>query len=307
MFKCIPILKRDTKSIKVIMELQSKLKRVGFTGREAEVYTALLQRKEFTAPELTKMTTVTRTKIYEILQSLVRKGVCNESFKNGNKVFRAVKPKIALQNMIMNYEQVIEEKKKEFELKQKIEIEQKRKAADTLEKEIVTLYKNNRDSCDPLDYIEVITDIGQIRERWLKIQKNTRKELLVFTKPPYAIPPEKNIKFGSKVLKNKIICKSIYEYNGLQSTDEKHDLVKVINTFKKSGEEARIIKELPMKLVISDETVTMFALDDRLSMKPSITTMIVDHPHFASSLKNVFESFWSGAMTVEKFSENFIK
>jgi sugar-specific transcriptional regulator TrmB len=46
------------------MELRDKLGEFGLSKREAEVYIALLQKKEFTAPELTKITTITRTKIY---------------------------------------------------------------------------------------------------------------------------------------------------------------------------------------------------------------------------------------------------
>lgn len=67
------------------MDIINKLKQIGLPNREAEVYLALLQKNEFTAPELTKITMVTRTKIYEILQNLIRKGACNESYKNGQK------------------------------------------------------------------------------------------------------------------------------------------------------------------------------------------------------------------------------
>lgn len=285
------------------MELLSKLQQIGFTRREAEVYMALLQGKEFTAPELTKLTTITRTKIYEILQSLVRKGVCSENYKNGNKIFRAVKPKIALQNIISNYDQVIEEKKKAFELKQKTDIEKKKQAAISLETELASLYKNNLNNSDPLDYIEVLTDPGQIRERWLNIIKNTKKELLVFSKPPYATPPEESFKLITKVQKKNIICQSIYEYGTLQSAEEINKLITFIEAFQKSGEEARIIKGLPLKLVISDETVTMFALNDRVSLKPSISTMIIDHPNFAVTVKKVFEAYWTEAITIEDFKK----
>ena len=104
------------------MELTTKLQQIGLTNREAEVYLALLQRKEFTAPELTKITTITRTKIYEILQSLVHKGICTESSRNGNKIYRGIDPRIALQNIVSNYEQTVEQKKIDFEQKQKIDI-----------------------------------------------------------------------------------------------------------------------------------------------------------------------------------------
>lgn len=278
------------------MELITKLQQVGLSRREAEVYIALLQKKEFTAPEIAKITTITRTKIYEILQNLVHKGACNESYRDGQKVYRGIEPQIALQNIISNYEMEIEKKKQSA-------IEQKKQAAILIEKELVVLHENNLHNFDPLDYIEVLTDVGQIRERWLNFNNNTKKEMLAFTKPPYTGEIGDNIKEVADFTKNRVIIKSIYEYNSLTSKEMKN-LIKLIKAYQEIGEQAKIIKELPMKLVIYDEAITMFALKDRVSLKPSITTMIVDHPSFASALKNVFESYWVNAISIEDFKRN---
>ncbi|HCY75180.1 MAG TPA: hypothetical protein DHV28_04610 [Ignavibacteriales bacterium] len=286
------------------MELITKLQQIGLTKREAEVYIALLQRKEFTAPELTKITTITRTKIYEILQNLVHKGICTESNRNGNKVFRSINPKIALKNIVNNYEQIVEEKKIDFEQKQKIDIEQKRRAADLLEKELVSFHKNSSDSFEPFDYIEVLTDKRQIGEKWVDIQQRTKKELLVFTKPPYTTPSlEDNIEKEKEIFKKQnIVIKGLYEYDGL-STEELKDLVKTVEIYQEIGEEARLIEKLPMKLVISDETLVMFALNDRISLKPNITSMVVDHPSYATALKKVFESYWADGVSIGTFKK----
>ncbi len=276
------------------MELINKLQQIGLTRREAEVYIALLQKKEFTAPELAKITTITRTKVYEILQSLIRKGVGNESYKDGQKVYRGIKPQIALMNIISRYEQEIDQKKK-------AEIEQMKYAATLLEDELIALHENNINNIEPIDYIEMLTDVGQIRERWNYFQKNTKKEILVFTKPPYTASLEDNIQVQTETLReNKIIDKCIYEYSGL-TPEEIKNLIKVIEAYSKIGEESRVIEELPMKLAISDETITMLALNDRISLKPSITTIIVDHPNFAKAQKAVFETYWEKAIPIAEF------
>lgn len=279
------------------MDLINKLQQIGLTGREAEVYIALLQKKEFTAPELTKITTITRSKVYEILQNLVHKGVASESYKDGQKIYRGIKPQIAIQNIILKYEQEIDRKKK-------AEIEQMKQAAILLEDDLIALHENNVNNIVPIDYIEILTDVGQIKERWNNFQKNTKNEILVFTKPPYTASLEDNIDVQTEVLKdNKIVDKCIYEYSGMQPEEIKN-LVKVIEGYQKIGEEARIIKELPMKLAISDETITMLALNDRISLKPSITTVIIDHPNFAKAQKAVFEAYWDKAIPFEEFKNN---
>lgn len=279
------------------MDLINKLQQIGLTGREAEVYIALLQKKEFTAPELTKITTITRSKVYEILQNLIRKGVASESYKDGQKVYRSIKPQIAIQNIILKYEQEVDRKKK-------IEIEQMKQAAILLEDDLISLHENNLNNIEPIDYIEILADIGQIKERWNNFQKNTKYEILVFTKPPYTASLEDNIEVQTEVLrKNNIIDKCIYEYSGLKPEEIKN-LLKVIENYQKIGEEARVIKELPMKLAISDETITMLALNDRVSLKPSITTVIIDHPNFARAQKAVFEAYWEKAIPFEEFRNN---
>jgi HTH-type transcriptional regulator, sugar sensing transcriptional regulator len=277
------------------MDIINKLKQIGLPSREAEVYLALLQKSEFTAPELTKITKVTRTKIYELLQNLIRKGACNESYRNGQKIFKAIKPKLAIQNIISNYENEIEQKKKN-------EIEQMKQAGISIEKELDSLHENNINNNESLDYIEVLTDKEQIRDRYLKFIKNSKKELLVFTKPPYSINFG-NINDESDSIKKNVINRSIYEYKDL-TPEDLNNLIKFIESCQLIGEEAKIIYELPMKLIISDETITMFALNDRISLKPSITSIIIDHPTYAKAQKKIFESYWKEGITIKEFKKN---
>lgn len=274
-------------------DLQIKLQELGLSGREAEIYLALLMKKELTAPEVAKITSVTRTKSYELLQNLVKKRVCNERYKNGTKVFSSIEPTIAIQNILSVYED---------------ELNRKKNLAEQFREDLVELHKNKEENNSPLDYIEVLTDVGQIRERWQNILRNTKRELLVFTKPPYTSPSvSDSMEMVDKILKRKVTIKSIYEYNSLKNSEEINELINTIEAYQKVGEESRIIKNLPMKLVISDETVTMFALNDRVSLLPSITTMIVDHPSFANALKMVFQGYWVSGILIEDFKSNLNK
>jgi HTH-type transcriptional regulator, sugar sensing transcriptional regulator len=277
------------------MDIINKLTQIGLPSREAEVYLALLQKNEFTAPEITKITKVTRTKIYELLQNLIRKGACNESYRNGHKIFKAIKPKLAIQNIISNYENEIERKKKN-------EIEQMKQAGISIEEELASLHENNINNNESLDYIEVLTDKEQIRDRYLKFIENSKKELLVFTKPPYSVNFG-NINDESDSIKKNVINRSIYEYKDL-TPEELDNLIKFIESCQLIGEEAKIIYELPMKLIVSDETITMFALNDRISLKPSITSIIIDHPTYAKAQKKIFESYWKEGITIKEFKKN---
>ena len=283
-----PLLRDTLKRKKKLKDLFEKLQNIGISKREAEVYIALLQKNEFTAPELAKITTITRTKIYEILQNLIRKGICNENYRDGQKVFRGIKPQIAIQNIVSNYE---------------LEIEKKKQAAISLEKELAAIYKNNLHNDNPLNYIEVINDLGQVRNRWIEIQSNSKYEMLVFNKAPYSVSPENNIKDETAVIDKGIKYKAIYEYDEIKSDSDMDQFIKMLSSYISMGEELRLIEKLPIKLAVIDEKITMLSLNDPVSLKPSITTMVVNHPSFALAQKEVFESYWNKSISIEEFKK----
>ena len=108
-----------------------------------------------------------------------------------------------------------------------------------------------------------------------------------------------NLEEEAALLNNDLVIKSIYEYGGLKG-EELEYLVAGIEAFREVGEQSRVINEIPMKLLICDETITMLALNDRVSLKPSITAIIVDHPSYARAQKEVFNAYWEKSITVEK-------
>jgi HTH-type transcriptional regulator, sugar sensing transcriptional regulator len=129
-------------------------------------------------------------------------------------------------------------------------------------------------------------------------------ELLAFSKAPYSVPFAADHDKEIKALERGVKFRSIYEYQDV----EKQELMEVIDMWVSAGEEARVIKELPMKMVIFDDKITMFALNDPISLKPSITTLLINHPSFNKALKYVFESIWEKSIPYHEFikDENLV-
>jgi sugar-specific transcriptional regulator TrmB len=266
-------------------ELIDKLQLLDIPRREAEVYLALLQRNEFTAPEIAKITSVSRTKTYEILQNLVKKGLAGQSYKNGIKVFSSISPDIVLKNISTEYDK-------------------KKSLADELQDELMELNAAQAGYTDPLDYIEILTEREQIKERWLSIQNNTKNELLLFSKSPYSFSLEENLDYEKALLARNVEFKCIYEYSNIKTEKDIDLFITTLKKYEEIGEQIRIVDNLTMKLCISDSTITMLALNDRISLKPSITTMFVNHPSYAVSLRMVFFTFWSNGLTLGEFQNN---
>ncbi len=258
-------------------EYMKRLVGVGLLPREAKIYLALLTKNSFTATEIAKISGIPRQKIYEILDNIIKKGICVE--KVGKiKRYKAVEPESVFRGLIEQYKE-------------------KEKAALELSNDLSALHEKNREKVDPLDYIEVLNDKKQIYRRWMTLQSETTQEILAFTKRPYSALFAKDNKAEIEALNRKINIRSIYEYKDIV----KDELAKVISLWIDTGEEARIVEELPMKMIIFDEKITMFALNDPISLKPSITTMIIYHPSYAMAQKSLFESIWEKAIPFEEF------
>ena len=259
----------------------AELTSLGLSVNEAKTYLALLVKNSMNVNEITQISGVPRTKVYGVVTKLISKGFCLEKVGDVKK-YRAVDPNVVVDKLNENYQK---------------QIEQRKKIAKNFSDSIFSIYQQNINKTDPLEYIEVIKDKGQIRKRWFKLQKNAKKEIMGFTKAPYTASFTDGMNEEIDALKMKVNIRSIYEYKDVI----KEELVKVISLWVSAGEEARVIKELPMKMIIFDEKITMLALNDPVSLKPSITTIVINHPSFAMAQKYVFEIIWEKAMPFEEF------
>lgn len=262
-----------------------ELKSLGLSENEAKTYLTLLAKSSMTVGEISQVSSVPRPKLYEILTKLIAKGLCTEKIGKVKR-YRVVDPNIATEKLIRDYQ---------------AQLEQKKIIAQNFSYAVKSIYQQNMKKTDPLDYIQILREKDRIGEKFRSLEKNSISEILSFTKGPYALPLANNLSEEIKILKKKVNIRAVYEYKGITSESEKEEFINIISRYISAGEKARVIQKLPMKLAIFDEKITMFALEDPISLKQSITTMIITHPVFANALKNVFESTWQKAMTLEEF------
>ena len=64
----------------------------GLSIREVKTYTTLRTQGELMASELAKKTGLIRTNVYDVLNSLIKKGIVAYVIRNGKKYFRAAEP-----------------------------------------------------------------------------------------------------------------------------------------------------------------------------------------------------------------------
>jgi HTH-type transcriptional regulator, sugar sensing transcriptional regulator len=259
--------------------LADRLVRLGLTGYEARAYVALTRRDRATGAELARLARLPRQRIYDVLDGLVARGFA--TVRAGRPArYTAVAPKEALEGLLA-------ERREEL-------ADLERDAASAVER-LTPTFAEGRKTSDPLDFIEVLRDPRAIGARFAELQSEVENEILVFTKPPFAIPPAENIQ-GLELLRSRS-ARSVYDRTIFDFPEH----LEAVEQFVAAGEQARVADDaLPLKLAIMDERVAMFELVDPVAGGDDLTIMVVEHPALAAVLKIAFEAVWANAVEFAK-------
>jgi HTH-type transcriptional regulator, sugar sensing transcriptional regulator len=256
-----------------------QLRDLGLNAYEARAYLTLLGKDSFTATQIADYAAVPRQRIYDTLAALAERGlVISRPGRRGN-TYAAVSPQQALSSLLEAEQQ---------------RLGQLAQATSRLIEELSAVFNEGQKEQSPLEYIEVLRGPA-ISQRFAEIQQNCQREILVFTKPPYARPPEENTE-GLEVIDRKIQARSVYEYEVLENPETRE----AIRLFIQRGEQARFVDTLPMKLVIVDESIVMFAMEDPLAGRKELTILVIENPQLALALKLAFEAAWARGETFEQ-------
>ena len=130
------------------MEIEEVLQSIGLENKEIKIYLALLGEPESTATKISKLTSIDRTFIYELLNKLIEKGLASYVIKNNIKYFSAVDPGVLLKNLEEKREQLknilpeLKAKQKLIKSKTKVEIFQSKKGVSNILKLMASIGKD---------------------------------------------------------------------------------------------------------------------------------------------------------------------
>lgn len=251
---------------------------VGLTEREAKVYLTLLTRRMLTALDLQEKVNIPRTKIYEVLQKMINRGICIERKVGRNKFFEAVEPKIAFERILETYQN---------------ELKRREKIAQELTDACTPWFNASKDIMNPMDFIEILKDKNQIHKKYVNVVESTRSELLTFNKGPYACDNPQRLKeqqiAETKLLNRGGVCKNIYESCELQNYMW---LVDYVKEQQQSGQQAKLIEFLPIKMIISDCEKVMLPLEEPSGQFKELVMCVIKHGAFGNACKTLFNHFW---------------
>ncbi len=255
------------------------LMNMGLSERESKVYNVLLGVNEITAAAIPKFTDVPRTKVYEALASLIRKGFCKESTScnPGGQTYKAVDPQIALEGLVR------EEEDRVRSLRQMHE-----RVTGALNK----MYRSRTARLEDYDFVEVVRGRQEQVHKYTTLRSNVRKEILEFSKGDYTMPEdEANIEAdeNAHLIAGGAEIKVIYESAEIDSYGDSYFHRKN----REVGVQSRVIDTLPIKLSLFDKRVVMLPLADPLKTEPNLTALIIEHETLYKVLEEVFYNYWN--------------
>lgn len=236
-----------------------------------------MRRDASSAAEVARLARVPRQRIYDVLATLVQKGLAKQRPGSPTR-YSPVSPEFAIERLV---------------IERREELDRLERSSREMIEALAPAFAAGRQERDPLDYIEVLRGRSAIHERFGELQANIREEILVFTKPPHATPAQENL--GGLEVSRKLRARSMYEYSALDDPD----FAAGVRRFMKAGAEARFVEELPLKLVIIDENFVMFGMEDPVAGQSELTIVIVEHSALAKVLKVAFDAVWKQGVTID--------
>lgn len=257
-------------------EFLSKLRRFfGLNLYEVRIWTALLSRGVSTAGELSDIGNVPRSRAYDILESLEKKGFT--MMKLGKPIkYIAVEPK-----------EVVERVKKLIRREAEDNVTKLKELTDTdVLKELETLHKQGIEFIEPTDLAGAIRGRSNIYAHLETMVKNAQKSVVIVTTSKGVVRKLEALKPTLEKLKKKNVKIRI----AAGVTKDNMNLMKEIS---KIAEVKHLDKPEGRFAIVDGKELLFMAMHDD-DVHPSYDVGIwVSTPYFASALQSMFDPMWA--------------
>ncbi|UCD20661.1 MAG: TrmB family transcriptional regulator [archaeon] len=266
-------------------EFLSRLRKIfGLNLYEAKVWTALLSRGVSTAGELSDISSVPRSRTYDILESLEKKGFV--VMKLGKPIeFVALKPNEVVERVKKNVVRYAQKTAKRLD---------ELKGTDVLG-ELSTLYTKGVKYIDPTELSGAIRGRGNLYNHLDMMIRNTNKELTLVTTSDGLNRKFEALKTAIEKAKKKGVKVKI----AAPINKKNHKIAKELA----KSAEVRSLNENKVKarFALCDKKEVMFMVLNDEEVHPNYDTAVwVNSPFFAQALDNVFCESWSKMTPLSK-------
>jgi sugar-specific transcriptional regulator TrmB len=258
-----------------------KIKDFGLNSYEAKIWTALLSRGVSTAGELSDIANVPRSRSYDILESLEKKGFI---------VMKIGKP---IKYIAVDPEEVVDRVKKQVveEAKQQAKMLETLKDSDILS-ELRMLHKNGVEMVDPTDITGALKGRTNTYDQMEAMIKGAQESIVLVS------------------TEDGVLRKSEALFRSLKKASERGVTIRIAGPITEKNRAAvadlagiatvRDMKDLKARFVIVDNSEVLFMLLDDETVHPTYDVGVwLNAPFFAQTLQQLFEMAWKQAKDVK--------
>ena len=241
---------------------------------EVRIWTALLSRGVSTAGELSEIGNVPRSRTYDVLESLERKGFI---------VMRLGKP---LNYVAVEPNEVVERSKKlvHKEAKTRVKKLDGIKGSQLLN-ELGALYTQGIEFIEPSDLSGALKGRHNVYTHMETMIKNAKKNVILMTTAKGLVRKSDSLRASLQALSKKGVDIKI----AAPVTKESADVIKDFMNFAK----VRNVSKIDARFCIVDDTELVFMVMDDKEVHPTYDVGIwVNTPYFASALSGMFGMAW---------------
>jgi DNA-binding NarL/FixJ family response regulator len=241
---------------------------VGVSAFDELVYQSILHQPDAGAAGWALLTGASPARIRESCNRLLTLGLLQPPDSLGG--IRAVDPRVAIRALIRRRET-------ESEL-----------LAATAE-EMSTVYEAGLLREEPSRMVEVVSGEGANAARLEELYARAEHEVCVFDTPPYLAPLTPQLDLQADLLDRGIVCRTVYAATALEDPDVLFHAWRMVEL----GEQARVLPEVPVKLLVVDGRRAMVPLT--ASDAGGYCAAVVRHSGVTEALQKLFDLAWQQA------------
>ena len=255
-------------------DLIKKIKDFGLNSYEAKIWTALLSRGISSAGELSDISNVPRSRTYDVLESLEKKGFV--MMKLGKPIkYMAISPTEVID--------VIKKKIREDSVRQEQSMDELRKS-DVLD-QLTQLHSNGIEMVEPTDLVGMIKNRDNVYDYLESMIKKAEKSIYIMTSAEGMIRKIQHLDKALKKAADKGIAIKILVPHNKETEKLEKELKGIV--------EIKNFTEVKSRLVLVDDTKLLFFITNDKDVHPSYDVAVwVETSFFAESIKGFFEAMW---------------
>jgi sugar-specific transcriptional regulator TrmB/DNA-binding CsgD family transcriptional regulator len=243
---------------------------IGLDDTALTVYELLVDNPPATLDDISRRVDIEDARLPEVLEKLVSLGLV-KSAGCDSPVFTATAPDVALEVLLLEQQERI-------------------KRARLYAEQLAGRYVRTAAGWEPTELVEVVSGPQAVAQLVEQVVRSTSNEIRFIDKHPYVVAPTVLAPVEAEMLRRGIAYRALYDTAGLATRNIQAEIEPAIAM----GEQARVIPEAPVKLILSDRRLALLPLQSNPTM---IDSVVAVHPSaMLDALSALFDVLWRTAL-----------